>query len=406
MVDKRSSLALVGVATILLGGCSFSSDSLWPMLSGESPSGERASASAASAAPGKVEIKPSASERSAQATMSSAPLGAQPPKLGSTNFSVQPPQPGKATGTFVGNKVVQLRDDLARLQSSITQHNGNLQTVRKTTRTNATAYHARVAGIRSRLQVGTTPGNPALVNEWNQAQLQLEAINNDIGQMNALANRVAADAAMSAYLLESTRAAFGLSGAVDEDHRQLAILEDDVNRTVVLIDRLLTELSDDIRRQSTYVGNERGDLNTLALAIKNGEFFGSSLASRSYGATAVGGSDRTGLSGNRSSVGSLAGRRPLVVIRFDRPNVNYQQALYTAVSRALERRPNASFDLIAVTPLKGSTAKVAIDSSKARRNAQAVLRALTDMGLPPSRVALSATTSADASGNEVRLFVR
>ena len=147
-------------------------------------------------------------------------------------------------------------------------------------------------------------------------------------------------------------------------------------------------------------------MNTLALAIKNGEFFGSSLASRSYGATAVGGSDRTGLSGNRSSVGSLAGRRPLVVIRFDRPNVNYQQALYTAVSRALERRPNASFDLIAVTPLKGSTAKVAIDSSKARRNAQAVLRALTDMGLPPSRVALSATTSADASGNEVRLFVR
>src|SRR3546814_14746741 len=58
------------------------------------------------------------------------------------------------------------------------------------------------------------------------------------------------DAALSTYLLESVRAAYGLSGAVEEDHRQLAVLEDDTNQTVVMVDRLLTELSDDIRRQS------------------------------------------------------------------------------------------------------------------------------------------------------------
>ena len=89
--------------------------------------------------------------------------------------------------------------------------------------------------------------------------------------MNNLANRVSADAAMSSYLLEATRAAYGLSGAIDEDHRQLAVLEDEVNKTVVLITRLLDELSEDIARQSNYVSNERSNLNTLALAIKNGE---------------------------------------------------------------------------------------------------------------------------------------
>ena len=198
------------------------------------------------------------------------------------------------------------------------------------------------------------------------------------------------------------RATFGLSGAIDEDHRQLEVLEDDVNRTVVLIDRLLTELSDDIRRQAV-VATERNDLNTLALAIKNGEFYGSSLASRAYG---TGGAQPT-TPVTRAWLGSPAGsRRPLVVIRFDRPTVNYQQALYTAVSRALERRPDASFDLVAVSPSGGSTAQAALDSGKAWKNAQDVLRALTDMGLPPSRVTLSATTAADTSSNEVRLFVR
>src|SRR3546814_19462679 len=47
-----------------------------------------------------------------------------------------------------------------------------------------------------------------------------------------------------------------------------------------LVDRLLTELSDDIRRQSAYVGIERQDLNAMAVAIKHGELFGTSLANR------------------------------------------------------------------------------------------------------------------------------
>ena len=87
---------------------------------------------------------------------------------------------------------------------------------------------------------------------------------------------------MSSYLLETTRAAYGITGAIDDDHRQLAILEDEVNRTVVLIDRLLNELSEDIARQSAYVSNERSNLTTLSLAIKNGELLGSSLANRAY----------------------------------------------------------------------------------------------------------------------------
>ena len=395
MVQIRLPIAVLSTV-LMLGGCSFSTDALWPSLSGQAPSTSSPTVAAASKA---VSIKPSTGESSGQPLVNPS-VGQAPPKLGSTNFRVEPPRAGQPTGTFVGNKVAQLRDDLTRLQTSINKENGDLQAVRQQTMVNAQGYHAQVAGIRSRLQLGTTPGNPQLVSGWNNSQIELEKINTDIGRMNALSNRVAADAAMSSYLLEATRAAFGLSGAIDEDHRQLEVLEDDVNRTVVLIDRLLTELSDDIRRQSNYVSTERNDLNTLALAIKNGEFFGPSLATTAY--THANSRPTAGVP--RSS-GRADSRRPLVVIRFDRPDVNYQQALYTAVNRALQRQPNAAFDLVSVSQLRGGTAQSALNANSARRNAQSVLRALVDMGLPPSRVSLSATT-ASSGGNEVRLYVR
>ncbi len=385
-------LAVIGAGVIALAGCSFSTDSLWPSLTGEAPSADARPAET-------VAIRPSAGERAG------APLTNAPPALGGTNFEVPSPAPLQPTGTFVGEKVQQLRGDLVRLQDSIRGHNGSLQALRGQTVQNAQTYHQTVASIESRLQVGTTPGNPQMVDQWNSAQRQLEQVNTDISNMNDLANRVSADAALSTYLLESVRAAYGLSGAVEADHEQLAVLEDETNQTVVLIDRLLTELSDDIRRQSAYVANERNDLNTMAVAIKNGELFGTSLANRSFG----GGTAQAATGGATfpapSSAG-LTGRRPLVVIRFDRPSVDYEQPLYSAVRRALERRPEAIFDVVAVSPQSVNQGRAALNANQAKRNAQSVFRSLQEMGLPPGRVALSAQSAPDARTNEVRIYVR
>src|SRR3546814_7566124 len=77
-----------------------------------------------------------------------------------------------------------------------------------------------------------------------------------------------------------------LRGAVEEDHRQLAVLEDEVNKTVVVIDRLLNELTDDIARTQNYFANERLNLTAMQVAIDNGEYIGGSLANRAYGVPA------------------------------------------------------------------------------------------------------------------------
>lgn len=98
-------------------------------------------------------------------------------------------------------------------------------------------------------------------------------------------------------------------------------------------------------------------------------------------------------------------RRPLVVIRFDRPDVPYEPALYTALSRALERRPMAIFDLVAVSPSSGSEAETAKGADQAQRDAERVMRTLAKMGLPADRVTLSAMFSTGIRDNEVRIFV-
>ena len=389
MLEKRIAITLLSCALVATG-CSLSTESLWPSLS--SPSSKSATGISK-----KITIRPSKEEKTNQ-SLANLSGSLKPPKLGATNFKVKAPKGGEPTGTLVGKKIGTLRDDLKRLQSSIDIENSDLQTVRSKSNLNSKTYHDRVAIMRSKLQLGTTPGNPMLVEAWNAAQEQLEKVNDDIGEMNSLSSRVAADASMSAYLLDATRASFGISGAVDEDHQQLEVLEDEVNRTVVLIERLLTELSDDIRRQTNYVANERNQLNTLAMAVKNGEFFGPSLASTAYNVSSVKSADM------RSSTAGLNRGRPLVIIRFNQPNVNYEQALYTAVNKVLQNQPNATFELVAVSSVTGGTAKAALNANETRRNAQNVLRSLVDMGLPPGRVSLSATSS--SSGNEVRLYLR
>ena len=373
-------------AMLLLPACSFTEDALWPSLTGEDPAG----ASTEQAAPTQQAQAP---------TLQAAPTPA--PVLGNSNFQPEGVTPGAKTGTFVGKKVIELRGELKRLQASISQHNGALQQLRARIVRDSQEYHGSVATINTRLQVGTTPGNPILVQQFNNARGNLERISADTGELNRLATAVSSDSTMSAFLSESTRAAFSVSGAVDEDHQQLAILEDEVNRTVVLIERLLKELAEDVRRQTNYVSTERLNLNLLSAGIKGGEIYGASLANQAVIA-AAGNSIFQGPARARDT----AGRRPLVVIRFDRPDIPYQQALYAAVSRVLERRPAAVFDLVAVAPSAGGPARVALNSNKAQRFAEDVLRSLIDMGLPPSRVAMSGKTSDSSKNNEVHLYLR
>lgn len=408
-----SALALVS----LLSACSYVTDELWPSLTGEEPTGRPLATQ--QIAPAAVEANPQPTLSMPQQQVAQLPPASAPgaPVLGSTGYQPVGVTPGQPTGTFVGQKVQQMRAELQQLQQAVSQRSQQVQAVRGSATTNSQRYHGTVAAINTRLQMGTTPGNPILVNQWNQAQADLDRMATDVAAMNSLSNEVAADSAMATYLLQATKSTYSISGAIDEDHRQLAVLEDETSKTVVQIDRLLGELSEDVARQTAYVGTERGNLTTVATAIKSGEALGPSLGTRAFAAATMAGGQPLGFASPGGAIsgavttGALPvvgtdGRTPLVVIRFDRADVPYQQALYNAVTKALERRPQAQFDVVAVAAGQGNVAQVASNQNQARRNADRVVRSLADMGLPASRVTVSAAGNPQSAANEVHVLVR
>jgi len=300
--------------------------------------------------------------------------------------------PGSNTGTAVNRTIQSLRSQVSGLQQKLMTNAQRLADLRNASAASAGAYQTAKAHITTRLQVGTTKGNPELVSEWNGAQGQLDALTGNINALNTLGTDVANDSSTAHYALNQIGATFNVSGAVDDDHRQLSVLEDETSQTIVLVDRLLKEVSDSVQRQTAYVANERASLTTLAASIKSGELYGSGLG------VPVG-----ALGGVQMAAGSGS---PLVVIKFDRSNVDYQQILYAALNQALQNQPSAGFRVVAVSPTKGTAAAVQLAQTSARRHAEDVMRSMTDMGVPATRLAVASTTDPSATASEVRVFVR
>ena len=308
--------------------------------------------------------------------------------------------------TLVTRKVAELNRDLTQLQRNIDGYQDRLRSLQSKSDIEASEYYALVAAINTELQSGTTPGNPVLVERWNVAKDKLNRLSEGTGYLSELSTDLSNEASKAGYLQEAVRATYGLSGAVKADHKRLRETEDGVNQSIVHINRLLTSVSDEIVRRDSYLRTERLNLQTLTLAIANGELYGQSLSNSLFKKAAEDGQeifkDDTA-SGNSAVPPS---RRPLVIIRFDRPNVPYEQAVYSAVSQALEKYPAAKFDLVAVSPVDGNPAQLALASTEARKNGESVLRALTQMGLPMERIRLNAANSQDVRNSEVHIYIQ
>lgn len=326
-------------------------------------------------------------------------------QLKRSNISVTPKQkPG--VETLVSRKINDLASDLFHLQKNIRGYASQLRRLEAENEVEANVYYASIARISSQLQSGSTPGNPLLIERWNHAQTNLNTLAQSSSLLNDLSTDISNEASKAAYLLESARSTFNLSGAVEKDHTNLVALEDDINQTIVRIDRLLNTVNDEMSRRNTYLRSERLNMQALSLSIANGELYGQSLSNqlfkRATSASSVAPSQPPVVNPN----GKLLGRRPLVVIRFDRPNVQYKQPVYSAISQVLERFPAAQFDLVAVSPVNGNPAEVALASTAARKNGEDVLRSLSSMGLPLERVNLNAATSNSIQSSEVHLYVQ
>lgn len=385
----RSCLALI--AALALSGCSYG-DTVLDWATGTTAATNTSTpASAASAPP-------------ANATASAPPAAA--------NATA-----GAAAGTsLVAQKLQALHSDAAQFQGSVARLQEDFAATRQSLANNASSYSSVIAGVNSRLEAGTTAGNPELVAQWGQAQALLDQMNGSITHLIGISNEAANDSSFGNFALKEIRAAFDLRGVAESDRDELRQLETQTNAAHAQIDQLHTAVTGEIAYRNAYIAGERNNLTALALAIQRGQATGPSVAGRpSAAAVAVAAPPTTAApraaaaAPSRNSAAptaASASERPLVVIHFDQPDVDYEQPLYSAVNRALQRKPSATFTIQAVSPNASSAADVATNTKASRDNATKVLRSLTAMGMPADRLSLSATMSPEIQSGEVRIFVR
>ncbi|MFI4999803.1 MAG: hypothetical protein ACHQK9_07975 [Reyranellales bacterium] len=175
------------------------------------------------------------------------------------------------TGTqTVRQRVQQLRADQTALAAGIATQQGLLSSTRGQMGSDSQAYGNLISAMTSRLQAGTTPGNPELVNQWNEAQAKLDAITLGVGQLNSLASQVTTQASVAGYLIDNVRATYAVGGAVEADHKQLRGIEGDTSRSIQDVDRLIGDLNAEISRQNGFLARERSNLAALSYGINVG----------------------------------------------------------------------------------------------------------------------------------------
>lgn len=374
----------------------------------------------------------------------------------------------KPTETMVSRKLRDLKSELAILQDKAVLLSEALARLQRQNEAETASYFAAVATINTQLQVGTTPGNPRLLDRFSVAEQALESLATRLADFNDLSIDASKVATEASFLLDSSRATYGLSGAVEEDHVELAEMEDKVNTMIVLVERILNTVSDDISRTSAYLTTERDNLRTLSLAVANGTMYGRSLADRPFSgvkdirklasassraapvmpvqqqpayavaqpmpiqptaaaydpmaaeaqmqqayveavpqmvASADVAQDVPFTPSNSVPAPSAAEQRPLVKIRFDRSDVEFEQPLYMAVNEVLNRYPEASFNVVALHSSLGGAAETAIESTRSRRNAQKVIRTLSQIGVSEDKIGVSYDQSPDVDASEVHIYV-
>ncbi|MDR0367004.1 MAG: hypothetical protein LBH41_00300 [Rickettsiales bacterium] len=341
-------------------------------------------------------------------------------------------------GTFMKRKIENFRAEQNQLKSVIDARRSALTAMRNETNAAVADYRTTVAQISARLQQGTTPGNPELMDQWRIARSKLERINEIAFDEKRLVADIESDTSMVDYMIGSIDASYKIRGATDDDHKSLRALEDEAKAIGSEISAFARNVDKESDRQQSYVEAERANLNDLALNIKNGKLYGAGSsrdffadggsmfssdesysafreeAARDY-APAGGMTDAAPVSRRRaplslrpapsaassipgaSGPGALASTaRPIATISFARADVEFEEPLYQALSRSLERNPAATFEVAGVSP-KGRSA------SEANKYVKGVVKALNDMGLPASRIALT-SASADVPEYEVRVF--
>ena len=145
---------------------------------------------------------------------------------------------------------------------------------------------------------------------------------------------------------------------------------------------------------------ERRRLTQLATAISIGESYGNGLGTLN---ALPASNDENETNIEKRSDANLSGN-PIAVIRIQGESNKFNQGLFGAVSAALERSPNATFTLVAVSSSTGNSSEKAERAAIAREKAGKIISSLVSMGMPADRLSVTELALANVEDTEVRVY--
>lgn len=301
--------------------------------------------------------------------------------------------------TYVGQRILEMEEEFNKLNNDIMQGQEDFDTLRTNGIRSAENYHSIVAAIAARLQIGTTPGNPILLEQYENAQTELGAVGAQGQNLVDVGNQIALYSTRVSYLIEQARSAKKLRGAVDEDHRNLSSFQDTLERRGIDVLRTLEELNETVRRRDIFLAAERRRLTQLANAIAVGESFGLGLGTINS-LPAV--NDENSNNNDRSDNISIS-PNPIAVFRLN-DQKDYEQNLFGAISATLDKSPKSKFTLVAVSSSAGNSSEQAERAANARKDVSKLISSLVSMGMPANRLSVSSMSVASVENTEIRLY--
>ena len=309
--------------------------------------------------------------------------------------------PGTQIVSEVSKKVAAIETKLQQIQENIQKNTGVFRELKNKNAEESRQYYEYIARIHARLRNGTTPGNPELTAMWKQASTLLGGSDKNMSETAKLSSEIIRTKNELNSLLDTINETFLIPGAMEIDHENLKALEDKANQTVVSLNRLSSDVSAQIARQQQYFSTESQNINLLGTDIQKGSML--TVRPQAAVTTVPAATVAPALLPAAASLpeAELNGRKPLMVIRFNKKDVAYEQSLYKAAKAALDKRPSTGFEIVAVSPANSKYGEL-----EAAKHADAVRSSLISMGLPESRIFLSKIKNPSIQTTEVHLYLR
>jgi hypothetical protein len=95
----------------------------------------------------------------------------------------------------------------------------------------------------------------------------------------------------------------------------------------------------------------------------------------------------------------------VMIIRFNKPHIQYENSLKKLVDRALETKPDAKFTICAYMKVTGDDAEDKLYKASAIKNAQRIASSLQKMGINQHNIITNYTDNQAIGSNEIHISV-